>query len=211
MKKALFFDLDGTLWDAIIPLTESWNKAMESVNEPFRFNFESMKSFMGLTPEETVPLAFKGKNLQEGMKLFNICLHDEIEYLSHNPGKMYPYEEEVLDLLSKKYPLYIISNCGKGYIENYLNALHMKKYFVDKTCIGDTGLEKWQNILYLKERDKIDEIIYIGDTNKDKIESLKANVRFIHARYGFGKIKDETNYIDDLKELDDVVTKIFKE
>ena len=43
MKKALFFDLDGTLWDAIVPLTESWNEAMIKASKPYRFDLDKMK------------------------------------------------------------------------------------------------------------------------------------------------------------------------
>ena len=32
MKQCLFFDLDGTLWDALEPITTSWNQAMKKYN-----------------------------------------------------------------------------------------------------------------------------------------------------------------------------------
>lgn len=208
-KKALFFDLDGTLWDALVPLIKSWNSAMEKANEHYRFNMKSMMSYMGLTPEETVKIAFTDVPFEKGMALFNTCLDSEIGYLAVHPGKMYPHEGEVISKLSEEYPLYIVSNCGKGYIENYLNALNMAKYFKGHLCVGQTGLPKWGNILKLKEDEKIDDIIYIGDTDKDRVESEKANVKFIHAAYGFGTTLIKTPKIDSLTELPETVKKLF--
>ena len=60
-----------------------------------------------------------------------------------------------------------------------------------------------------KKKYQLDEIIYIGDTLKDKIEANKANVKFIHANYGFGKIDNEENEINSLYELIPLVEKLF--
>lgn len=209
MKRALFFDLDGTLWDALIPLTQSWNQAMEDNDKHYRFTLDTMKTYMGLTPLETVKIAFTDVSEEEGLRLFDICLKAEIKYLAVHPGKMYLNEEEIIKKLSSLYPLYIISNCEKRYIENYLNALNMSKYFTGHVCIGDTGFDKWKNIIYLKEKEKIDQVIYIGDTLKDKVESEKAGVDFIHAAYGFGKIDDDVHHINSLKELPGQISIIF--
>ena len=148
MKQCLLFDLDGTLWDALEPITTSWNQAMKKYN--YQYDLDTIKSFMGLTPKETCPLAFKNHFLEEGLKLFDIVLKAEIDYLSKNPGKIYPNEDEVLSLLKEKYDLFIVSNCDKGYIENYLNACQKTQYFTDHVCVGDTSLDKWW---YKKEVD----------------------------------------------------------
>ena len=87
----------------------------------------------------------------------------------------------------------------------------MGKYFSGHLCVGDTNLVKYQNILYFKEKEKLDEIIYIGDTQKDKDESERAGVNFIHANYGFGKIPHELHYIDSLLDLKKEVKAIFKD
>ena len=123
MKKSVFFDLVGTLWDALDQITDCWNEAMVNNNEPYRFTKELIRSTMGLTPIETYPIAFPGTDEEEGMRLFKICLDAELIYLAKNPGKLYPFEEEVLEKLSSKYPLYIVSNADKGYIQNYLKLL----------------------------------------------------------------------------------------
>lgn len=209
-KKAILFDLDGTLWDALDTITEAWNKAMKDNNLNYSFSIATMKSFMGLTPRETAPLAFKDVSLEKGLEYFSLCLNEEIKYLRIHPGKLYEDEEEVLKVLQKDFPLFIVSNSDKGYIEDYIEAYKFHKYFIDHVCAGDTNLEKWQNILYIKNKYNLEDIIYVGDTLKDQNESNKAGVKFIHAAYGFGEIKDEVNKINSLKELPDLVKKVFK-
>ena len=209
-KKAILFDLDGTLWNALDTITEAWNKAMKEHNLKYSFSLETMKSFMGLTPKETAPLAFKDVDLNKGLEYFVLCLNEEIKYLRVHPGKLYEDEEEVLKELSKHYPLFIVSNSDKGYIEDYLNAYDFNKYFKDHVCAGDTDLEKWQNILYIKNKYQLEEIIYVGDTKKDLNESIKAGVKFIHASYGFGEIEEEVLKISKLRELPDLIKKVFK-
>lgn len=208
-KKAIFFDLDGTLWNALDPLMESWNKAMEDKGLSYRFDLEKMTSYMGLTPEETVPLAFPDVPFSKGLSYFNCCLKAEVIYLSAHPGALYPEEEAVLKELSSSYPLYVVSNSGKGYVENYLKACGMGKYFTGHICAGDYGYPKWKNILVLKEKEGLSQVIYVGDTNKDRIESEKAGAMFIHADYGFGRIPGCENEIKSLIELPKAVDKLF--
>lgn len=213
MRKALFFDLDGTLWDALKEITASYNETMIRLNKPYHFLVGDLISIMGLTPEETVNLIFKNEEKEEGLKLFNICFKDEVKYLYAHPGTPYAHLKDVLSNLKKTYDLFIVSNADKGYVESFLTSLDMKEYFKDYVQAGDTNLAKWQNIIYLSEKYNIDrkDIIYIGDTLKDMKESAKANVKFIHASYGFGKIDEPCFKIENLDQLELLAQKIFSE
>lgn len=207
---AIFFDLDGTLWNAIPQMVDAYNEAMKDNGYHYSFDYETVKSYMGLTPEETALIAFKDVSLKEGLRLFKIMYERELVYLKKKPGFLYPNVEEVLNTLSKKYPLYIVSNADKGYIEAFLEGTKLDKYFKFHLAAGDTGLEKWQNIKLLKEKENIDRVVYVGDTKKDKIESNKANVLFIHASYGFGVIDDEKYRINSILELPKMIESLLK-
>jgi phosphoglycolate phosphatase len=144
------------------------------------------------------------------MRLFRLCVKEEIAYLSVHPGKLYPKERETLAQLSQRYSLYLVSNSDKGYVENYLSACQMEEYFSGHVCAGDTGLPKWGNIRYIIEKEKLSRALYIGDTLKDKIETDKAGIPFIHATYGFGKPIDCTYKISRLEDLPSEADLVFK-
>ncbi|MBO8427319.1 MAG: HAD family hydrolase [Firmicutes bacterium] len=199
--KAILFDLDGTLVDNVSLITESWNIAMIKNNLPYRFSDEDLTKHMGLTPTESSLLAFKDVSLNQGLKYFSLCLKEEIEYLKTHGGKLYPLERRVLDTLSSYFPLFIVSNSDKGYIENFINIFHFQNYFVDHLCAGDTSKDKFKNILIIKDKYNIKDVTYIGDTLKDYKEASKAKVHFIHARYGFGDIIENVDYIESLSDL----------
>lgn len=209
MKRAILFDLDGTLWDALTQIKDSWNLAMELEDKSYRFSLQDIRSYMGLTPEETAPLAFPNDNKEDALSLFYKCVAQEIKDLRINPGKLYKDEEDVLKELSTTYLLYIVSNAACGYIDNYIYGYHFEKYFHSFLCSGDTHLDKHDNIKYLIKRDSLDDVIYVGDTYKDMMECQSAGVKFIHASYGFGKIKEKVHKINGLIELPPLIDQLF--
>ena len=211
MKKGLIFDLDGTLWDARATLVKSYNETMAKHHLKYRFDLDKVTSYMGLTPLDTIKIAFTDVSEEEGLKYFSYLVEDEIVFLKTNPGITYQNEDEVLSKLQNDYDLFIVSNCETGYIETYLEGCHKEKYFKDYLCIGMTKKEKFENIRIIMEKHKIKDAIYIGDTLKDYNETSKANIPFIHARYGFGIVDNAKYYINNLLELPKVVTKVFSE
>lgn len=57
----------------------------------------------------------------------------------------------MLQIMYKKYPLYIVSNSQSGYIEVFLQTSGLEKYFKGHLCNGDTGLDKGSNIRKLAD------------------------------------------------------------
>ena len=198
MKKALIFDLDGTLWDSRDTITNAWNYVFKKNNIDLTINKKQLDNILGMTSQEIKETFFKDiNNIDDIMKE---CENTENIFIKKQGGILYPNTIETLKKLSTNYDLYIISNCQKGYIESFLEYYNITYLFKDIECSGNTLLNKEQNIKLVIARNKITNAIYIGDTYKDYISALNNNIEFIYARYGFGNL-EYYNYINNINEL----------
>lgn len=198
MKKAIIFDLDGTLWDTSKEVEAVWNAVARNYN--IKVNEDTIKKIMGYTKNEIIEYLFKG-NTKEGNEFITKCQEKENEYLTKNGGHIYKNTLKTIKELSLNYNLYIVSNCQAGYIEAFLKYYDIEKYFRDYECSGNTGFGKEKNIKILLERNNILKSVYVGDTEKDFESAKKNGLPFIWAEYGFGKCDKFYKKIKDIYEL----------
>lgn len=162
MKKAILFDLDGTLWDSTMEVEEVWNKT--ALEYGFSFSKRQIKNIMGLTKEEIIKRLFNGDEI--GIEFITKCQNEENKYLRKNGGHIYKNTIVTIKELASKFDLYIISNCQSGYIESFLEYYSLKKFFKDFECSGNTGKAKPENIYSVLKRNNIKDAIYVGDTRE---------------------------------------------
>ena len=198
MKKAILFDLDGTLWDTTTEIEEVWNKI--ALEYGFNVCKEKIRNIMGFTKKEIIEYLFKGDN-KVGNEFIKKCQNEENIYLKERGGHIYKNTIETIKTLSIKYDLYIVSNCQKGYIESFLDYYSLQQFFKDFECSGKTGMSKYENINLILKRNNISKAIYIGDTQKDYEASVKNDLPFVWAEYGFGKCDKYYKKIKDISEL----------
>lgn len=209
-SKAVLFDLDGTLWDSSEVVAASWNEVTESLEHPFPVTIEDMKKTMGLTMDKIATTLFSPYLKKEDIPLLQKrCEEAENRYLRSHPGSLFDAVPETLALLSQEYALYIVSNCQKGYIEAFLEGTKLGSYFKGHLCYGDTLTPKGKTIETLLKKEHIEKAVYVGDTNGDMEAAHFASLPFIHASYGFGKVKGEEAKILSFKELPTVLKKFF--
>lgn len=123
---------------------------------------------------------------------------------------MYDGVESGLKRLYNKYNLYIVSNTGNiEYIDAFLDAHNVRKYFKDYIGASSINLSKSDAIKKIIQENNIDKAIYVGDTVYDFDAAIKANIPFVWARYGFGKNIDKEYCINSFKELDEIIKKIL--
>lgn len=210
MKKAILFDLDGTLWhtsDIILPL---WNNVLKTHPETNKqITLEEMNSYMGKTIEQIASIMLPELSSKNGIDIIKECCAFEVPYLEKSGGHLYEKLEDVLCELSKKYFLGIISNCQCGYIESFLKAHKLDKYFDDFEMSGRTQLTKGENIKLVIERNSIDFAFYVGDTIGDQIAAKDAKIPFVFAEYGFGNTESPEYTIHSFVELLNISEKIF--
>lgn len=202
MKEGIIFDLDGTLWDSVEPVVESWNEVFRNSSDTdYTLTIEEMKKLMGKTVSEIASIILDEVDKDRALEIIEECCKNELIYLEKEGGKLYPNLENTLKELLKKYNLYIVSNCQQNYIETFLKYHKLDNYFSDCENHGRTKLSKGENIKLIIERNKLDKAVYIGDTQGDCDAAGLAGIPFIHARYGFGTVNEPVAFIDSFDEL----------
>lgn len=126
---------------------------------------------------------------------------EEVNYLEENGAVLYDGMKETIASLCGAYKLYIVSNCQDGYVQAFLYAHHMERYFEDIEMSGRTGLDKGENIKLLMERNQIEHAVYVGDTQGDEQAASDAGIPFIYAAYGFGEAVSPNAAVGSIKEL----------
>ena len=211
-KQGILFDLDGTLWDSGEAVVASWNEVLDSLPDvDMHITTEDMHSYMGLPMDEIGrrcfgSLGFSKERIAEIMKA---CEIHENDYILEHGGILFPQVEEELKRLSEKYFLAIVSNCQVGYIEAFLEHHGLGQYIDDTENFGATGMQKWDNIRLVCERNHLEKAVYLGDIEGDYNAATKAGIPFIHAKYGFGTIDEKVPYINSITELEAVVEEVF--
>ena len=198
----IIFDLDGTLWNSTKAICDTWNVVLVRYPElNRRMTVEELYECMGLQMYDISAKLFPNLSKDMQKKLMDECCEYENEYLSIHGGELYEGLEEVLITLSGKCPLFIVSNCQDGYIECFLKAHNLSKYFVDTECWGRTRVSKGESNKILMNRNNLTHPVYVGDTVGDAQSAIDAGIPFVYAAYGFGSVNQYEYAINSIKEL----------
>ncbi len=196
MFDSLIFDVDGTIWDTTPVVAPAWNEALDELGlSEFHVTSDDLKQLFGKPMDEIIERILPGKPLETRNTFRDLCYEKEEAAVGATGGKLYPELGKTLEGLSKKYRLFVVSNCQSGYIEMMLKVTGFGKYFQDHACYGDANLLKAENIKLIIERNGLKDPAYIGDTQGDADATHKAGIPFIHASYGFAKKVDKAEYI----------------
>lgn len=198
----IIFDVDGTLWDSTDSVAESWNLAIrENSDLDLVIDAEVLSGLFGKTMTEIADALFPSMPEKERMEFLDICYDYENRHLEERPGEMYEGVTDSIRKLSKKYPLFIVSNCQCGYIEAMLKSSGLASYVRDHLCFGQTQTPKGETIRRLMEQNDLKDVVYVGDTQGDADACREAEVPFVFAEYGFGDVPDAEIRIKNFPEL----------
>lgn len=204
MLKALIFDLDGTLWDTVAPLTIIWNQVFERNNTGKVISEDDLRNVMGKNLQEIGRIYFPDMAEEHRAQIFKQCAEAHCAYLKDHGAPLFFDKAQMKDLATK-YELFIVSNCPCGYIEAFLESCDLQKYFKDFEMSGRTGKSKGENIKLLMERNGVRDAVYVGDTLGDESAANFAGIPFIHAAYGFGTANNPAAVLHNFNELPEVL------
>jgi len=199
MNKSLIFDIDGTLWDAIEASTYGFNQALNLIKSPKKIQESDIRSMTGQPWSEIYDKVFKSEESLAD-NFHEIINREEAKSIRKFGGQFYPKVREVLTKLSKKYDLYLISNCQDWYLKVFLEKINLN-IFKDTDCFGNNGHAKFIMIQNMIKKHQLKGTIYIGDTQGDYDACKKSNCNFIHAKYGFCKDLKNVKSIVSLEKL----------
>ncbi len=111
-----------------------------------------LKSVFGRTLPDIASILFSDETPDRQLELIDMCCEHEHELLRKYGAPLYPAWSQVFEILSGRYPLFLVSNCEAGYIETFLECTGFGCYIKDHLCPGDTGNAKADNILEIIRR-----------------------------------------------------------
>lgn len=199
---SILFDMDGTLWDAVDSYCAVWNAAIDRCcpGSVGHVQYSQLATMMG-KPLEVIYDTFIGKDVDRDAFMKELAVQEE-RLMPVLGGALYPGVKEVLEKLSKTHKLFMVSNCTKNGLPNFLAFTGLTPYFTETVSFGETGHEKDYNIRYLVEKYGLQKPLYVGDTAGDCANSHAAGVPFAWATYGFGRGVQDADYIlDSINDL----------
>ncbi|MBQ0027476.1 MAG: HAD family hydrolase [Lachnospiraceae bacterium] len=205
MTDGIIFDVDGTIWNSTPTVEQAWNAALEKAGYEERVTAKRLQGLFGLPMDDIIADILPNADAKERADFAPLCFEYEHEYIAKYGAVVYDGIKEMLEQLSAKYPLFIVSNCQAGYIELMLEKTGFGEYITDHLCPGDTDLFKADNIRIINERNGLKNPVYVGDTQMDANACMDAGVPIVFAAYGFGKVEKPDYVINSPMEL----TKLF--
>ena len=189
-KKAILFDLDGTLTDSGEGIINCAVLALEHFGLPVPTR-EEMRSFVGPPLTQTfLEHGVPEDKIDEAIKVYR----SRYIPIGKFENKPYPGIKELLETLqSKGYRLYIATSKPEGMSVEILQHFGLAQYFT-RICgasMDSTRSSKEAVIAYLlEETGEKDHMIMIGDTKFDIIGAKHHGIPAIGVSWGYGKVED---------------------
>ena len=200
-RKAIIFDLDGTLWNSVDSFVVSCNTVLASQKSTRRTTIEDIQRLMGQPSHELARRLFSELSEKDSEILLSACFDQHMKDLALTLPPFYEGVPEGLLELSKRFNLFLVSNCDSTYLNHFLTQSPVGHLFLDAECAGRTGQPKGTNIRLLMDRNHLQNAVYIGDTHLDALAAKEAGVEFIFVTYGCGTTDEPCPRVSSFTEL----------
>lgn len=207
---AIFFDMDGTLFNTEKILAGALNKTFDYLRKEGEWEgeppYEECKKLLGSTLEELwsklLPKS-SGAVRKEADRLF---LEGMMEEIGSGKGEIFPGVIETLkEIKGMGIPAFVASNGLDGYIQTINKYYGLHEYFTDFYSSGRFKCSsKVELVSKLLEDYKIKTAIMVGDRKSDIEAAIKNNIISIGCDFGFAcsdELKGASYHVKDFKEI----------
>ncbi len=190
MKKAILFDLDGTLTDSGEGIMNCAKLALQHYNLPIPSEAE-LRTFVGPPLHESfIRFGVPAEEADNAIKIYRS------RYIPIGKFENHPYDgiRQVLEKLKAKgHTLYVATSKPEAMSKEILEHFDLAKYFdiIAGASFDRSRSSKEDVIAYLLGQcGDYDEKIMVGDTAFDVIGAKKHNIPTVGVSWGYGKVED---------------------
>lgn len=204
--KAILFDKDGVLIDSIDTCFSAFNETLRYYGENVLTKEDYIREYWGKKAEVNLAKIFKDIPEDERNRIVKHYMKRRMELNFHS--KLYPNVIPVLEALSGRYILGVITNTLKDMTIKILNHFNISKYF-DVVVSGDEGRPKPAPDLIQKACKIVgvqpETSYFVGDTMSDVQAGRAAGCKMIILSTSIQRERleefDDVIVIDDLNEI----------
>lgn len=186
-KECVIWDIDGTLLDTTEGIISSVKYVIETLKLT-RLSDDELLGFVGPKMHDSLNQYFglTGERLQNAVDLFRDRYKSKDLFKAKMYSKILDVFEELkrnnfrMAIATNKREDYAIKLCQYFGLDKYVEFIHgtdnfnkLKKSELIQKCIEELKVDK-------------EKIVYIGDTQSDKIASENVGIDFIGVNYGYG-------------------------
>ena len=189
-KKAIFFDLDGTLTDSGEGIINCASLALEHFGLPVPSR-EEMRVFVGPPLDQTlIRFGVPPEKAQEGIDVFR-SRYLVVGKFENSP---YPGIHQLLGKLKGQgHRLFVATSKPETTSVEILNKFKLSQYFevICGATLDGSRVHKADVIAYLLSKiGTAEEILMVGDTEFDVIGAAAHGIKTIGVSWGYGKVAE---------------------
>ncbi len=188
-NKIIIFDLDGVLINSLPNMRKALNLTSKKIN--VKLSFKEYKKFLGLPFEKILENMKIKKNYNEIKKYYEFY---SFKYIDKIKIKKIFLKE--LKMLKKDYFLAIFTSKSKKRTKKIIS-----KYKIFDCCVTIDDVKKGkpmpEGLFKILKKFKIDKrnAVYVGDSIYDYQCAKKANILYLHAKWGYEKSNKTKKFI----------------
>ena len=190
MKKAVIFDLDGTLADTLPAMLEAINRMLDEYGEK-RIGEAKMRTFINGTIEDFVRAVLPAEKRKDDKAMAQARAVYEKYYAVTYRQTDHCYDgiPEVLSALKREYRLAILSNKQQDYVERLNEQLFPGGMFAlavgAKNGIPGKPAPDSMRLLLRELGFSTEEVIYVGDSDVDLLTARNAGTDCVCVSWGY--------------------------
>ena len=191
---AIFFDLDGTLVDSSIGIHNGFTYTFEQLGVPSP-DAKTIRGFMGPPLETSFASCLPTEQIELAIQLYRSYYKEK----GIHEAQIFPQIVELLQELSKNYPLYITTTKNTPTAQDMTKNLGIYHFFAGIYGSSPEAPHKADVIRQALQTHQLapEQAIIIGDTKFDMQGAQETGIQKLAVTWGFGDQADLLNYQPD--------------